>query len=141
MQQRSQTVEMSQKLFQLRRDLLEIERQVEALRVSIGVLETQLTQDDNTRSAPEEERLVARIVDGVLSRLAPTSSDRRNDRQYLREKEAAEYLGVSVFSLRSWRSKGSSSGPPYTRLGRIVVYSVTDLEAHMRARMISNRAD
>ena len=40
-------------------------------------------------------------------------------------------MGVSVYSLLSWRSKGSKNGPPYIRVGRIVVYPVAELEKHM----------
>jgi predicted DNA-binding transcriptional regulator AlpA len=84
-----------------------------------------------------QDKLVARIVDGVSSRLTATPKDaNRESKPYLREKEAAQYMGVSVFALRSWRTKRSNNGPPYTRLGRMVLYRVSEIDEHMRTRMI-----
>lgn len=41
--------------------------------------------------------------------------------------EAAEYLGLSVATLRTWRCRGK--GPNYVKLGRSVVYRIVDLDA------------
>lgn len=41
--------------------------------------------------------------------------------------EAADFLRVSRYTLPSWRRLGRS--PPYRKLGRRVIYSMTDLEA------------
>jgi hypothetical protein len=40
-------------------------------------------------------------------------------------------MGVSVFTLRSWRSKGSRNGPPFVRIGKMVLYPVAELEKHI----------
>lgn len=44
-----------------------------------------------------------------------------NQHRVLREKEAAEVLGVSVKTLQSWRFYGE--GPKYLKLGRSVRYT------------------
>ena len=59
--------------------------------------------------------------------------------RYVREGEAAKYIGVSVSTLRSWRTKRSKNGPPYTRLGRLVTYRIAELDGHMKARTVPQR--
>lgn len=49
----------------------------------------------------------------------------------LREKAAAEFLGVSVHLIRKWRLYGG--GPKATKLGRVVVYRFTDLQDFLDA--------
>jgi predicted DNA-binding transcriptional regulator AlpA len=85
-----------------------------------------------------EERLVARIAD-VIARFADAKDSSRERTRYVREGEAAKYIGVTVSTLRSWRTKRSKNSPPYTRLGRMVMYPVAELDGHMRARMVSSR--
>lgn len=55
--------------------------------------------------------------------------------RFLREREAAEYLGVS----RSWLAQGRIRGseldtPPYLKLGRSVRYDRDDLDAWLEQR-------
>jgi hypothetical protein len=49
------------------------------------------------------------------------------------EKEAAHYIGMSVPFLRKSRMEGRrknrTPGPPYSRLGRSIRYSLRDLDA------------
>ena len=45
--------------------------------------------------------------------------------------EAADFLRVSRYTLPTWRRLGRS--PPYRKLGRRVIYSMTDLEAFVGA--------
>ena len=44
----------------------------------------------------------------------------------LTESETARRLGISVSGLRKWRREGQ--GPHFIRLGRLIRYSVPDLE-------------
>ncbi len=44
----------------------------------------------------------------------------------LTESETARRLGISVSGLRKWRRGGQ--GPRFIRLGRLIRYSVPDLE-------------
>ncbi len=53
----------------------------------------------------------------------------------MREKEAAEYLKVSVFTLRNWRHQ--HTGPCYSKLGKPVVYLKSDLNLYIS----QNRVD
>jgi hypothetical protein len=46
---------------------------------------------------------------------------------------------ISVSTLRSWRLRRSKTGPPFTRLGRMVMYSMTQLEVHMRVGQVTRR--
>ncbi|HYL12070.1 MAG TPA: hypothetical protein VEV41_03495 [Terriglobales bacterium] len=132
---------MSRRLSELRSDLLQIEKRVEALRESIRAAEMELLRQNAQPPASHEDTLVARIVEGVFSRLATTPKVANNERkQYLREKEAAQYMGVSVSALRSWRTKRSKNGPPYTRVGRMVLYPVRGIDDHMRTRTVTQTA-
>jgi transposase len=54
--------------------------------------------------------------------------------RYLREREAAKFLGVSQHTLRAWRTRGSPTGLPYARFGRVLVYSSKELERFMEER-------
>ena len=88
----------------------------------------------------QEDKLAMRIADEVSSRLAVATSESNRDRtRCVREREAAKYIGVTVSTLRSWRTKRSKNGPPYTRLGRMVMYPIVELEEHMKARTVPPR--
>lgn len=82
--------------------------------------------------------LAARIADPVVSRLPGTQamSPRASSLQkhYIRGREAAEYMGAKVATLRAWRMRRSQTGPPFTGVGRMVLYP-----QHMRAGMVSRR--
>jgi len=44
------------------------------------------------------------------------------------DRQAAEFLGVAVQTLRNYRHL--CKGPPYTRVGRRIVYLIQDLESY-----------
>jgi len=74
----------------------------------------------------QEEELIERIAGSVVARLGtPPKPQAQGERRYVREKEAAAFLGVSVFTLQSWRSRGETSSPPFTKVGGMVMYSVS----------------
>lgn len=60
----------------------------------------------------------------------------RADKNLLTEVEAASYLTMSPDFLRLARQRiranGTSSGPPYIKIGRSVRYMRTDLDAWLR---------
>jgi helix-turn-helix protein len=60
-------------------------------------------------------------------------------RQYVREPEAAAYMGVKVATWRARRLLRSKKGPPFTRVGRMVMYLMAALEEHIRAGLIPYR--
>ncbi|WP_425079865.1 helix-turn-helix transcriptional regulator [Ruegeria denitrificans] len=50
-------------------------------------------------------------------------------REYLNIEEAADFIGVSRQSLDRWRM--DASGPAVHRVGRRVMYSISDLRSFM----------
>ena len=51
--------------------------------------------------------------------------------KYLKESEAAEYLGVSSGTMRNWRSAGA--GPKFLKpTSALVRYTIADLDEFMR---------
>lgn len=54
----------------------------------------------------------------------------------LNGKEAAAYLGISEQSLRIQRIKGG--GIKFVKVGRLVRYRQTDLEAYLNSRTFDN---
>lgn len=58
------------------------------------------------------------------------------ERTYLNEHQAAEYLGLGVGTLRRWRWSGTD--PPFYKFGSAVRYSLTDLQEYAKkSRRIS----
>lgn len=57
----------------------------------------------------------------------------------LRAPEAARYLGVSASTLAKWRLYGC--GPPYSKLGSIVVYGIDDLSRFAAERRRTSTSD
>ena len=47
--------------------------------------------------------------------------------EYVNESVAAQYLGLSVATLRKWRANGD--GPAWHKFGRAVRYRISDLDA------------
>src|SRR5207248_11216098 len=58
-----------------------------------------------------------------------TSTTTHPPRRVLRNRAAADYLGVSESTLPKWRMRGD--GPAYRKLGRVVVYDLADLDAFL----------
>ena len=91
-------------------------------------------------SGLQEEELIERIAGRVAAKLGTSPKTQgREAARYIREMEAARFLGVSVSTLRSWRSRGNPTGPPVTKVGGMVMYSVKELEKYMEARTIEWR--
>jgi len=57
----------------------------------------------------------------------------------LNEHEAAQFLGLSVFTLRAWRSQ--RRGPVFVKLGRAVRYRPDDLEAFLNEAAVKPIGD
>jgi excisionase family DNA binding protein len=55
---------------------------------------------------------------------------------YIAEREAAAYVGLSVHTLRRWRSDGK--GPKYCKIGaRAIRYTRADLDEFMDAQKVT----
>jgi len=129
-----------EELTQLHGELLQLEKRVNLVQESLGKGITEMFGTDRQPfPALQEAALAARIAEWVVSRLPIPSQIPTARKQYVREQEAAEYMGVKVSTLRAWRLVRSKNGPPFTRVGRMVMYSVTELEGHMRAGLVLRR--
>jgi hypothetical protein len=113
---------------------------VNSLRESLGKAITELFGTDRQAfRALEEAALAARVAEAVVSRLSIPSRAPTVQKQYVREREAAAYMGISVATLRRWRTLGSNRGPAFARVGRMIMYSIPELENHMRAGLVPSR--
>ncbi len=62
----------------------------------------------------DEVALIGRITSSVVARLpTPPEPQPHEENWYVRQKEAAAFLGVSVSPLRSWRSRVFPAAPLY----------------------------
>lgn len=59
-------------------------------------------------------------------------------RDLLKEAEAAAILRRPPGTLRDWRHRGE--GPPYVRIGRLVAYVRSDLDAYIDAHRVDPKA-
>jgi excisionase family DNA binding protein len=64
----------------------------------------------------------------------PSSSENRS----LTDVEVAERLGVSRFTVRSWRLKGV--GPRFLKMGRAVRYRSQDVDEYERQALVETQA-
>lgn len=127
-------------LAQLHGELLQLEKRVNSVRESLGKAITELFRTDRQEfPALQEAALAARVAEAVVSRLPIQAPTPRVRKQYIREREAAEYMGVKVATLRAWRLLRSKNGPPFTRVGRMVMYPMAELEDHMRSGLVPRR--
>ena len=60
-------------------------------------------------------------------------------KKYLTTAEAAEYLGLSATTLNKWRCYGNEYQPPWVSIGRLVRYSVEDLDAWVRNNKLNTQ--
>lgn len=72
-----------------------------------------------------EELLAERMA---LPRVVP------EDRLLLTAQEVAALIGLAEGTLANWRSQGGDIGPPFVKLGGMVRYRRTDLEAWIAAQ-------
>jgi predicted site-specific integrase-resolvase len=49
----------------------------------------------------------------------------------LSERDAADYIGISIHTLRKWRKAGK--GPTHFAVSRVIRYAVSDLQAFVAA--------
>ena len=62
-----------------------------------------------------------------------TKKDRLNN------EEAAQYLGLKAATLNKWRVFGE--GPPFIKVGRLVRYRRTDLDAYLSRRLVQSTSE
>lgn len=127
-----------EELAHILREFTQLQKRIEAVRESVADALVRLFGEERPALAGfQEEELIERIASSVVSRLpAPPKPQAQEEKRYVREKEAAAFLGVSVSALRSWRGKRRRSGPSVTRMGRMVVYSVKELARFAEERTV-----
>lgn len=76
------------------------------------------------------------LADPALMRSRPAPAPEKPRR--LRTAEAAEYIGVSPWTLWHWRAK--SEGPPYLKYKQTLLYDLKDLDAWIAAQTQGKRA-
>jgi hypothetical protein len=130
-----------EEIAQLHVEIGRLENRVDTLRESLRKTITDLFGTERPAfPALQEAALASRVAEAVLSRLSSIPKQGvAHRKEYVRDQEAAAYMGVSVATLRRWRSLRSKSGPPFTRVGHMVMYSMTELENHMRAGLVPSR--
>jgi len=127
-------------LTEMHREILQLEKRVDTLRESLRKAIAELFGTDSQAfPALQEAALVARIAEAVVALLPVSPQSPSIRKQYVRERDAAEYMGVKVSTLRAWRLLRSKHGPPFTRVGRMVMYPVAELENLMRAGLVPRR--
>ncbi|MBF0182275.1 MAG: helix-turn-helix domain-containing protein [Magnetococcales bacterium] len=57
----------------------------------------------------------------------------------LRQREAAAFLGLSCSTLEKWRCTGF--GPAFHKLGRVVVYDQSELEAFVSVCRVASTSE
>lgn len=131
-----------------RRELVEIQHEFVRLQKRIDMVRDCVTDSLRRIFGEErpaftvlaEEEFIENLAGRVAARLGTQPAAKKGiGNRYIREKEAAEFLGVSVFSLRSWRSRGTGGGPSWTKVGGMVMYSVKELEQYMELRTVGRR--
>src|SRR5712692_3540290 len=124
-----------QELVRIQHEIADLEQRLSRLRDAITQTMTELfTQRHQGRETSFAEEALERVVAKVVSRLAKETKNWATiHKGLLKEREAALYMGVSVHALRRWRSKKSPLGPPFIKLGRPVLYPVTELENHLNS--------
>lgn len=80
-------------------------------------------------TTPEELRNLIHeaVVTGVGSALASLAKSTPKE---MNDVEAAEYLGISPGTLRTWRTQ--KRGPKYHKTGRSIHYSKSDLNTYLK---------
>ena len=131
-----------------RKELLEIQQEFGRLQKRIDAVRDCVT-DSLTRifgeehpaiAALAEEELIEKLAGRVAVRIGSVPAAKKDiGNRYIREKEAAAFLGVSVFTLQGWRSRGTGGGPRVTKVGGMVMYSMKELEVYMEMRTIERR--
>jgi predicted DNA-binding transcriptional regulator AlpA len=131
-----------EELVQIEEEFTRLQKRIVALRECVTDSLTRIFGEERPAfAALAEEELIERLAGRMAARLGSQPATKKQiDNRYIREKEAAAFLGVSVFSLRSWRSRGTGGGPSWTKVGGMVMYSMKELEQFMELRTIARRS-
>jgi hypothetical protein len=77
---------------------------------------------------------------GLHQEPPPSASESQPPRKWLRPPAAGKHLGdLSPSTLAKWRLAGT--GPPYSKVGRLIVYDIADLDAYLSSRRRLSTSD
>jgi predicted DNA-binding transcriptional regulator AlpA len=130
-----------EELVQIQEEFTHVQKRIDTVRDCVTDSLTRIFGEERPAFAGlQEEAFMERVAERVVARLkARPNAPVHGGSRYVREKEAAAYLGVSVFTLQSWRSRGEPCSPPFTKVGSMVMYSVKELEQFMEQRTVERR--
>jgi hypothetical protein len=96
-----------EELVQIEQELIQLQKRIEVVRDCVtDSLARFFGEQRPAFTGLQEEELIERIAGSVVARLGTAPKPQSlGDKQYIRDVEAAKYLGVSAATLRSWRSK------------------------------------
>jgi predicted DNA-binding transcriptional regulator AlpA len=125
-------------LFEIQQEFGYLQKRIDAVRDCVTDSLTRIFGDEPPAfTGSVEEELIERLAGRVAARLGTLPAAKKQiGNRYVREKEAAAFLGVSVSTLQGWRSRVTGGGPPVTKVGGMVMYSVTELEQFMEQRIV-----
>ena len=123
-------------LVQIQEEFTRLQKRIEAARDSVADALTRIFGEQRpAMAALAEEGFIERIAGRVTARLdGACKASLSTANGYVNDVGAAKFLGVSAYTLRAWRSKKSPLCPPVTRLGKMVMYSIKELERFMEKR-------
>lgn len=123
--------DVREELVQIQEEFTQLQKRIEAVQDSVTSSIVRLFGEQGPAfTGLREEEFIERIAARVVARLGTIPKPQtQGGQRYVRDVEAAAFLGVSVFTLRSWRSRGEPCGPPVTRMGKMVMYSLRRIGA------------
>jgi hypothetical protein len=101
--------DVREELVQIQEEFTRLQKRIEAVRDCVTDSLIRLFGEERPAfKGLQEEELIERIAGSVVARLgtSPSKPKTEAEPQYLREHAAAKLLGVSAFTLQSWRSRG-----------------------------------
>jgi hypothetical protein len=87
------------------------------------------------RRVPKQAKLPT--TNTHLSRHRIRALDDDLGRTFRSERQQARFLCVSITTLRSWRQR--EIGPPWTKIGRAVLYKKTSTDRYLASREVNPR--
>jgi hypothetical protein len=77
---------------------------------------------------------------GFNQETQPPTSRSKTPKRWVRPPAAGKHLGdFSPSTLAKWRLAGT--GPPYSKVGRLIVYDIADLDAYLSSRRRLSTSD
>ena len=130
-----------EELVQIEQEFTRLQKRIDTVRDCVtGSLTRIFGEERPAIAALAEEEFIEKLAGRVVARLGTAPrSQARGEQRYVRDVEAASFLGVRVGTLRGWRSRGTGGGPPVTKVGGMVMYSMKGLEQFMEERTVEGQ--